>query len=231
MVNPILCYGCEVWGFHKAPDIKRVHVKVLKSLLKVRRQTSNATVYGEFCIFPMEVGRKKIRIVKFWYKILNNPNTFMCKLMLIKDDNNVYVDDWFLNVRRLLNDVVFSYLWNNTGFNVTKHNINAITQRIYDQFVQEWFSELSNSNKLDTYLLIKEFFLVKNTFINNKIIWMHWQDFDVLRINFLARKVDTEIFLEMKLCKLCNMKTVENKYRFLLVCPCRKLRNECLPNY
>ena len=42
MVLPILCYGPEVWEFHKAVDIERVHTK---SLLSVRQHTSNVCMY------------------------------------------------------------------------------------------------------------------------------------------------------------------------------------------
>ena len=52
MVLPILCYGSEVWGFHKAVDIERVHTNFLKQLLSARQQTSNVCIYGEtgrFC--------------------------------------------------------------------------------------------------------------------------------------------------------------------------------------
>ena len=38
MILPILCYGSELWGFHKAVDIERVHTKVLKQLLLGNKQ-------------------------------------------------------------------------------------------------------------------------------------------------------------------------------------------------
>ena len=55
MILPILCYGSELWGFHKAVDIECVHTKFLKQLLSVRQQTSN--VYGETGRFPLYVYR------------------------------------------------------------------------------------------------------------------------------------------------------------------------------
>ena len=47
MVLLILCYGCEVWGFHAALDVERVHLIFLKQILGVRTQTCNNAVYGE----------------------------------------------------------------------------------------------------------------------------------------------------------------------------------------
>ena len=36
----------EIWGFHLAPDIERVHLKFLKKILKMKSQTPSAAVYG-----------------------------------------------------------------------------------------------------------------------------------------------------------------------------------------
>lgn len=45
MILPIMCYGSEVWGFHKAPDIERIQLKFLKQVLPVKQTTSNAAIY------------------------------------------------------------------------------------------------------------------------------------------------------------------------------------------
>ena len=71
LVQPILMYGCEIWGFHKANDIEKVHLKFLKQILGVRRQTCNIAVYGEVGRVPLYVLRK-VRILKYWYKILSS---------------------------------------------------------------------------------------------------------------------------------------------------------------
>ena len=48
IIIPICEYGCEVWGFHKAPAIDRVHRQFCKRILHV---------YGELGIFPLAVNR------------------------------------------------------------------------------------------------------------------------------------------------------------------------------
>lgn len=54
MILPnILSYGSEIWGFHKAPDIEKIHLKFLKQVLGVRQQTPNSAVFGEFGRFPL----------------------------------------------------------------------------------------------------------------------------------------------------------------------------------
>ena len=58
LVQPILMYGSEIWGFHKADDVEKVHVRFLKQILGVRLQTSNLAVYGELGRFPLSILRK-----------------------------------------------------------------------------------------------------------------------------------------------------------------------------
>ena len=79
LVQPIVLYGCEIWGFHKAGDIERVHVKFLKQILGVRRQTSNIAVYGEVGRVPLSILRK-VRILKYWHKILTSNDTLLYKV-------------------------------------------------------------------------------------------------------------------------------------------------------
>ena len=64
MVLPILCYGCEVWGFHPVPDIERVHLKFLKQILAVKPQTCTNAVYGVLGRVPLHVVRKE-RLLNF----------------------------------------------------------------------------------------------------------------------------------------------------------------------
>jgi hypothetical protein len=67
-----------MWGFHKAPDNEKVHVNYCKRISNVRTSTPNITVYYELGRYPLIVTRK-IRIFKFWMKLLNANNyCFLC---------------------------------------------------------------------------------------------------------------------------------------------------------
>ena len=74
MVLPILFYGCEVWGFCQADSLERFYISFLKSILCVKQSTPNCFVYGEFGLFPLIIERK-MRIIKYWFKVLNSSNT------------------------------------------------------------------------------------------------------------------------------------------------------------
>jgi hypothetical protein len=47
MVEPILLYGCAIWGFENLKVLEQVHLMFCKRILKVRSTTPNYMVYGE----------------------------------------------------------------------------------------------------------------------------------------------------------------------------------------
>ena len=51
-VQPILNYGCEIWGFASAENIERVHRKFCKWLINVKMSTNTLSLAGEFLAFP-----------------------------------------------------------------------------------------------------------------------------------------------------------------------------------
>ena len=152
MISPILNYGSEVWGFHKAPDIERIHMKFLKNILLVKQQTTNATIYGELGRVPMIIIRKT-RILKFWFKIMKYPNSLLYKMFSISDANGNYVNKWSIDVKHLLDELGFSYLWNSGE--VTNVQLQMVISRVHDHSLQKWYSDIRNLLKFETYNLTK----------------------------------------------------------------------------
>ena len=56
-IAPILMYGSEVWGFHSADAVKRVHPNFCKKVLKLKKTTTSNIVYGELGRFPLQLQR------------------------------------------------------------------------------------------------------------------------------------------------------------------------------
>jgi len=71
MVEPILLYGSEIWGYENIKIIEQVHLQFCKRILKVRTTTPNFMVYGELGRFPLEI-KVKMRMVSYWNKLLQN---------------------------------------------------------------------------------------------------------------------------------------------------------------
>jgi hypothetical protein len=53
MIEPILLYGSEVWGYENLKILEQIHLKFCKRILKVRNTTPNFIVYG--IINPLEI--------------------------------------------------------------------------------------------------------------------------------------------------------------------------------
>ena len=232
MISSILNYGCEIWGFHKAPDVERIHLKFLKNIINVRQQTTNTAIYGEFGRVPMQVIRKT-RLIRYWYKILQNPDSLVFKLYNQRNELGLHVNKWANNIKDMLDNLGYSFLWDNDS--VSQFNINCVINSIYDQYLQQWYADVRDLSKLHTYSIIKTSFEFEN-YLNHVNIDSHRVALARFRISahklFIEEGRHRNIPKEQRLCSKCNMNTIENEYHFLLVCPLyRQLRVNYLPKY
>ena len=232
MVVPILCYGCEIWGFHKAPDIERVHLKFLKQVLSVKQKTATPAVYGELGRFPLLVERK-IRLLKYWQKILKNPKSLVYRLCFMKDLDGNFILKWTQNVKMLLDSIGFSYVFSESEIG---NNLFAVLkQRIYDQYIQDWFYTIDNSSKLDTYCCFKNIFEIE-TYILKIENPLHCSALAKLRCSSHNLAIEDgryrNIERRQRKCTFCNINVIEDEYHFVLVCPLyRELRKALLPHF
>lgn len=127
----------------------------------------------------------------------------------------------------------FDYLWNNGD--ITRLQLNKMIERLHDQFIQGWFSDLNNTSKLASYKIYKSIFELEKYIYcvsNNKYRVV------LSRFRCASHKLNIEVGRHKnierheRLCTRCNMLALEDEYHFALVCPFyRELRNEYLPRY
>ena len=77
----LLNYGCEVWGFHLAHDIEKVHMNFCKRILSVKRSATNV-ILSALGRTPLCID-SKIKILKYWLKLLKTKN---CILKSVYED-------------------------------------------------------------------------------------------------------------------------------------------------
>ena len=73
MIELILIYSSEVWGYDNLKFIEQIHLKYCKRVLQVRNTTPNFMVLGELGRFPIEV-KVKLKMISFWSRLIVNQN-------------------------------------------------------------------------------------------------------------------------------------------------------------
>ena len=158
-IVPILSYGSETFGFENLQPLEKMHLDLLKTILKMKSSTPLIMIYGEFGRFPLE-NQVKTRMIKFWAKILTGKNTKisykMYELLLYLHNKDIYSCKWILCIQKILQDVGLNYIW----ISETVPNIDWLCREVKDrlemQFVQKWNSYVKASSKCINYRIFKQ---------------------------------------------------------------------------
>ncbi len=218
MVSPILLYSAEVWGINDYQDADKIHMKFCKTILGVRKQTTNAAILGELGRYPLSVMAKG-RALKFWIKLLRDTDSLGYKLYHDQCDVlavNPRHKCWAGHVKPLRAGT----MWTHQATQIP--SISLIKQRINDQYIQSWSATVNSSPKLDSYSKFKTSFVREP--------YLHILKSDNLRKHMTAfRTVSHKLEIETgrytntpridRKCKLCSMNVVESEFHFLLICP------------
>ncbi|KAK6178526.1 hypothetical protein SNE40_013301 [Patella caerulea] len=215
-VGSILSYGSEIWGFHKAADVKKVQSNFCKRILGVRQTTMHSMIYFELGRFPLYVIRR-IRIFKYWTKLLNTDNKILkCCLQ----DQEANKSKWIINVRNELFQMGLGYIWehrkscNSSYFKTIKH-------RILDIFKQLCIERICNSSKGLFYQhFISNFTL--QYYLAKSIPYRYANCISKIRLSAHNLFIETgrynSVAKNKRLCKFCDNDDVEDEYHFVLIC-------------
>ena len=218
MVVPILLYGEEVWGVYTFKDIDNLHLRFLRYLLGVKKQTPNNAVYGEFGRLPLSVICKQ-RSLKFWCKIMSNINSPLYDSYW-DQCNTINTNCWAKKINSIIDHLGLTHIRLNFDRNCNYFTI--FKRRIYDQFIQSWHMSINNSPKLELYSKFKKEFSYESyldIISNNK--WL--KVFARFRLSSHKLEIESGRFngipREQRHCKVCSSNLIENEYHFLLCCP------------
>ena len=127
---------------------------------------------------------------------------------------------WASNVKSILDNLGFGYLWNSN--HVNSMHVHIFKQRLQDQYIQEWNTSVANQPKLSYYRLFKcehkyEQYL---DIIDNTVLRKSLSRF---RLSSHSLEIETGRYTNVernnRICRLCNMNVVESEYHFMLCCP------------
>ena len=180
LVKPILLYGCEIWAHEGTGILDKLHLRFCKYIVLVNRTTCSNMVYGELGEYPLIISAQT-RMTMFWANICQDSekpkiSNLMYKLLYRLNEENVYKSPWLNCVKTILEDCGFPGIWVSQVIPCSKEWFKQqIKQRLFDQFIQKWAAEISQSSKCLNYRMFKsnfkmEHYLITSTYNNRRLL-------------------------------------------------------------
>ena len=231
LVQPVLLYGCEVWGSHvplRNNVIAKFTNKFYRTLLGVPSNCSTVGIHVELGRFPVDINIYK-SMIKYWFRIVTLPNSRLvshCYWSLLEINN--LNDPWINTIQKIINLSGQYYIWNNQetlpvlDSKYIRKYISYIGQTLQDLFVQyatekinsetklHFFKNCKNSIKLSNYLLKLRGCKRRSLFCKLRL---GTSDLEIEK----GRKYG--IAPLERYCKICPLNVVEDELHFVLNCP------------
>ena len=232
LINPVISYSCEVWGFSEAKQLETLHLQYLKLLLGVRKTTPTCIVYKETKRYPL-ILQRYFRILKFWLKILKtdaeNPIRKVYNNLFNITIEDPHAVNWVSSVKKLLFENGFGYIWVHQYVDDQKVFLKVFKQRVLDIFGQnneETISKLS-TNRLYIHLSCESSCYLE--FIKEKYIRTAISKFRMGSHNLnVERGKWAKLKYEDRLCSCCH--DIEDEYHVAIICPrYEDLRKQYIP--
>ena len=152
VIEPILLYGCEIWGMENTEKIEQFRLRSFKQLLQLRNSTPAYIIYGELGKLPLKT-TINTRMLKFWARIKTGKFEKISSQLLnlmTKDDCGY---KWVNYIKNILDKTGNTYVWLNQHLDKKKENY--IIQNLKDQELQNLNVKASTSSKGRTYMFLK----------------------------------------------------------------------------
>ena len=205
-------------------DLERLHLKFLKRVLGVKLSTSNVGVYGELCRYPLYISRY-IRITRYWFKLLYSSNIILQTVYTASlQDCEKGLLNWVTSIKTLLSQFGFNQVWLNPYSVDPNIFISAFKQRLIDNFIQTWKSDILTNRKLFLYNNFKcEFeYEAYLNIVRDKPLR---QLLTKLRLSSHTLRIETSRYGKNRtdradrLCLYCDQRQLDDEFHFICQCP------------
>ena len=186
--------------------------------------TPTCMIYGETGKLPLSY-YINIRIIGYWLKITNNPNTrinhVLYNVMLSLFNSNKYQSPWLKYVHDLLFSNGLGYVWIEQ-----KNNVNAVyvkgelKERLKLQYIQQWHFTINNSPKCVLYKEIKEHFRLEPYLVKlPRELSRYIVKFRCVNHKFAIEKGRySNIDRHLRYCDMCEAESLGDEYYLFFVC-------------
>ena len=229
LVKPILLYCCEVWGLdfilsNKGSEpYELLHSKFVKEILGVHCKTSNAACLSELARLPL---KKSILVssIKYLEHLITSRDSLAHDILM----ETYKYNPWVEKTKSCLQMLGFPFLNQRIPVHSVRPFLPQICQRATDIYLQEQYSKVMESSKLEFYRNHLFKFNIRAPYVD--IITCKMDRGALAKIRLSAHKLEIErgryakIDREERLCKICAGNAIENETHFLW--DCSKYENE-----
>ena len=116
-IDPILVYGCEIYGFENCQLLEKFRLQCLKAILRVRTSTPSYMVLAETGLPSLESVIRK-RMIGFWSRLVSHDTTnlasttFSITLQMYLSHDRTVSFPWLQKIQKVLNDTGYTFVWN-----------------------------------------------------------------------------------------------------------------------
>ena len=213
-VDPVLNYGCGIWGYSKANDSDLIHNRAIRYFLGVHKFTPIPALYGEMGWAPAHV-KKKMCMLRFWNRMSGMSSDRLTKRIFNVDFTSEY--GWCSETKKIFNTIEMKSSFDNK----VKCDLNLAEEKLLLNAQDDWKANVQQKPKLRTYVKYKTSYGTADyvKFLLNKSDRSIMAKF---RCGILQLHIETGRFSQTKLedrtCIICKDGNIEDEFHFLCIC-------------
>ena len=158
MLSPILLYGSEVWGYENIAIISQFQLKFYKYMLKLKMSTPTIMVMGELGACPIE-NKIYSNMLNFWGRLISGKqdkiSSILYRTMYNLHEKGIVHCEWVAKIKSILDNIGCTEYWIMQSIPNLNYFKSKVKSSLYDQYLQNWSSNVYNSSKCLNYRIYK----------------------------------------------------------------------------
>ena len=226
-VNSISDYGGSVIGYNQHEGPLKIHLRAARAFLGAPKNAVKMAILSEID-WLLPKNRNRIRMIRHLHRMLRMTNDRLTKKVLMWDkmlNNTGVVSSWYSEVKQVLNDCNFQYIYETDSIFPLKQTIHAITNTLKTKQINEIKAECLTVPKLRTYILFKDF-ETQASFLSKPLNFFQRRAIVNLRIGSFKLNIETQRYFrpkipyERRFCVVCPNDNfeIENEEHYLFSC-------------
>jgi sorting nexin-29 len=217
-IEPILLYGCEVWGQEDFAQIEIFHRSYLRKLIGIHKSAPSCMTYGE-------VGKTQLkykiwrRMIGYWISNITADTKMTRTIMLFQNQyQNGALFDWIRKIREILNNCGLSYVHLYPEHVNRNELMKHLNEYLHDLAVQEWRTEMNVNRMCTIYRLHKQ-----DLRMEPYLLQLSRQDArDISKFRCASPRLETVTAIYNNTiaveCRLCGSRCTPDEYHLVMKC-------------